>query len=84
MLLITDGADGRTGVEVRNADVNLTHSHACRAIVPGQRLSWDARFDGVQDDLHLPPGHPLVRGVGRGRYTRCLGESSGVCSICSC
>ena len=64
MLLITDGADGRSGVEVRNADVNLT----TLARVPRDRAraatGWDARFDGVQTTLHLPPGHRLFAAWG--------------------
>jgi len=64
MLLITDGADGRTGVEVRNAEVNLT----TLARVPRDRAraatGWDARFDGVQTMLHLPPGHRLFAAWG--------------------
>jgi hypothetical protein len=64
MMLITDGADGRTGVEVRNAGVNLT----TLARVPRDRASavtgWDARFDGVQTTLHLPPGHRLLAAWG--------------------
>ena len=64
MLLITDGADGRTGVEVRNANVNLT----TLARVPRDRAraatGWDAHFDGVQTTLHLPPGHRLFAAWG--------------------
>ena len=64
MLLITDGAEGRTGVEVRNAEVNLT----TLARVPRDRVraatGWDARFDGVQTVLHLPPGHRLFAAWG--------------------
>src|SRR4030095_6013228 len=64
MMLITDGADGRTGVEVRNAGVNLT----TLARVPRDRAravtGWDARFEGVQTTLHLPPGHRLLAAWG--------------------
>ena len=60
MMLITDGADGRTGVEVRNAGVELT----TLARVPRDgalaATGWDARFDNVQTTLHLPPGHRLA------------------------
>ncbi|HEV8332931.1 MAG TPA: hypothetical protein VGQ22_16015 [Steroidobacteraceae bacterium] len=60
MMLITDGADGRTGVEVRNAGVELT----TLARVPRDgalaATGWDARFDNVQTTLHLPPGHRLL------------------------
>jgi len=64
MMLITDGADGRTGVEVRSANVSLT----TLARVPRDRArtvtGWDARFDAVQTILHLPPGHRLLAAWG--------------------
>jgi hypothetical protein len=63
-LLITDGADGRTGVETRNADVNLTT--LARVPRDGARAAtgWDARFDDVRATLHLPPGHRLLAAWG--------------------
>lgn len=64
MMLITDGAEGRTGVEVRNAGVQLT----TLARVPRDgalaATGWDARFDNVQTTLHLPPGHRLLAAWG--------------------
>ncbi len=64
LMLITDGADGRTGVEVRNANVDLT----TLARVPRDRAraatGWDARFDNVRTLLHLPPGHRLLAAWG--------------------
>ena len=64
MLLITDGADGRTGVEVRNADVDLT----TLARVPRNQAravtGWDAHFDNVWTTLNLPPGHRLLAAWG--------------------
>jgi hypothetical protein len=64
LMLITDGADGRTGVEVRNANVDLT----TLARVPRARASaatgWDAHFDNVRTVLHLPPGHRLLAAWG--------------------
>jgi hypothetical protein len=64
MMLVTDGADGRTGVEVRNAAVNLTT--LARVPRDGARAAtgWDARFDGVETTLHLPPGHRLLAAWG--------------------
>jgi hypothetical protein len=64
MLLITDGADGRTGVEVRNAEVNLT----TLARVPRDRAraatGWDARFDGVADPVASAARSSIVRRMG--------------------
>ena len=64
MLLITDGAAGRTGVETRNADVMLTT--LARVPRDGARSAtgWDARFDDVDTTLHLPPGHRLLAAWG--------------------
>jgi hypothetical protein len=64
MMLITDGTDGRTGVEVRNADVELTT--LARVPRAGARAAtgWDARFDDVRTILHLPPGHRLLAAWG--------------------
>lgn len=64
LMLITDGADGRTGVEVRNAGVDLTT--LARVPRDGARAAtgWDARFDDVQTLLYLPPGHRLLAAWG--------------------
>ena len=64
MLLITDGAEGRTGVEVRNAEVNLTTLARVPRASARAATGWDARFDGVQTVLHLPPGHRLFAAWG--------------------
>jgi hypothetical protein len=64
MLLITDGADGRTGVEMRNADVNLTTLSRVPRAGARAATGWDARFDSVSTTLHLPPGHRLLAAWG--------------------
>jgi hypothetical protein len=64
MMLITDGADGRTGVEVRNAQVNLTTLARVPRGDARAATGWDARFDNVQTTLHLPPGHRLLAAWG--------------------
>lgn len=64
MMLITDGADGRTGVEVRNAEVNLTTLARVPRSDARSATGWDARFDSVQTTLHLPPGHRLLAAWG--------------------
>lgn len=64
MMLITDGTDGRTGVEVRNADVNLTTLARVPRSDARAATGWDARFENVQTTLHLPPGHRLLAAWG--------------------
>ncbi len=64
MMLITDGSDGRTGVEVRNAEVNLTTLARVPRGDARAATGWDARFDNVQTTLHLPPGHRLLAAWG--------------------
>lgn len=64
MMLITDGAAGRTGVEVRNADVDLTALARVPRNAARAATGWDARFDDVQTLLHLPPGHRLLAAWG--------------------
>ncbi len=64
-LLVTAGdAEGETGVELRQADVNLeatTRSGAFRSLpVTG----WDARFSSVVATLFLPPGSKLLAAPG--------------------
>jgi hypothetical protein len=64
LMLITDGADGRTGVEVRNASVDLTTlAHVPRGSARAA-TGWDAHFDNVRTYLHLPPGHRLLAAWG--------------------
>src|SRR5688572_780165 len=64
MLLITDGAQGRTGVEVRNADVDLTTLARVPRDEARAATGWDARFDNVWTTLNLPPGHRLLAAWG--------------------
>ena len=63
-MLITDGADGRTGVEVRTPNLEVT---ALSRLEPNGALpatGWDARFENVAATLHLPPGHRLLAAWG--------------------
>jgi hypothetical protein len=64
MMLITDGTDGRTGVEIRNAGVELTTLARVPRDGAVAATGWDARFDNVQTTLHLPPGHRLLAAWG--------------------
>jgi hypothetical protein len=64
-LLITAGQDeGRTGIEVRQSNVNV--EAIGRADTRGSLpvTGWDSRFVGVQALLNLPPGHKLLMAPG--------------------
>jgi hypothetical protein len=63
-MLITDGAQGRTGIEVRTPALQVTT--LARVAVDGAQpvTGWDARFENVSTTLHLPPGHRLLAAWG--------------------
>src|SRR5882672_3173151 len=61
-----DAKDGtRTGVELRTPTVQLTtiaRGSASSGAVPAS--GWTTRFDAVQGQLFLPPGHRLLAAIG--------------------
>jgi hypothetical protein len=63
-MLITDGAQGRTGVEIRTPAVEVTT--LARVEMSGSQpvTGWDARFESFRTTLHLPPGHRLLAAWG--------------------
>jgi hypothetical protein len=64
-LLITNGsAQGQTGVEVRqtNVDLEALGRSDTRGTMPV--TGWDARFADVEATLNLPPGHKLLTAPG--------------------
>ena len=64
-LLVTAGADGRAGIELRQPQLNLTtvaRKPAGSGVMPA--TGWDGRFDRVVGKLHLPPGHLLLAALG--------------------
>ena len=64
-LLITNGeADGQTGVEVRqtNVDLEALARSNTRGALPV--TGWDARFAQVEATLNLPPGNKLLTAPG--------------------
>ena len=64
-LLITEGQDeGRTGIEVRESEVDV--EAIGRADTRGSMpvTGWDSRFVGVETLLNLPPGHKLLMAPG--------------------
>ncbi|MBD8526752.1 hypothetical protein [Pseudomarimonas arenosa] len=64
-LLITEGADGQTGVEWRAPRVNLSaslrHTQPDRPLPAG---GWDIRFDRIDTTLNLPFGYRLLAAPG--------------------
>ena len=66
--LVTDGADGQTGIEVRDRALNV--QTLARIIDPGASLGvsgWVEQFDDVDMDLSLPPGYRLLAAPGADR-----------------
>ena len=64
-LLVTEGADGRAGVELRQPQLNLTtvaRKESGGGAMPA--TGWDGRFDRVTGTLNLPPGHRLLAAIG--------------------
>jgi len=64
-LLVTEGADGRAGVELRQPQLNLTtvaRKESGGGAMPA--TGWDGRFDRVTGTINLPPGHRLLAAIG--------------------
>ena len=64
-LLVTEGAEGRAGVELRQPRLNLTtvaRKESGSGAMPA--TGWDGRFDRVTGTLNLPPGHRLIAAIG--------------------
>ncbi|HET9472313.1 MAG TPA: hypothetical protein VFO82_00370, partial [Steroidobacteraceae bacterium] len=63
-LLVTAGAGGGSGVELRQPTLALTTvaRKTAGSVMPA--TGWDQRFDRVVGKLHLPPGHLLIAAVG--------------------
>ena len=64
-LLITQGqAEGQTGVEVRQTEVDLAALGRSNTRGAMPVTGWDTRFSDVAATLHLPPGHKLLTAPG--------------------
>ena len=64
-LLVTEGADGEAGLELRTPDLALTT--VARKAGGGGAMpatGWDNRFERVDGTLNLPPGHRLIAAIG--------------------
>lgn len=63
-LLVTEGGEGRTGLELRQPLVNLTTVARADASRAMSATGWSSRFDKVTGVLHLPAGHRLIAATG--------------------
>jgi hypothetical protein len=64
-LLVTEGSEGRVGVELRQPQLNLTaiaRKNSGSGAMPA--TGWEGRFERVGGTLHLPPGHRLIAAPG--------------------
>lgn len=63
-MLVTVGTEGRTGLELRQPQLQLMA--VARTPVRGSMpaTGWNQRFDSVSGSLHLPPGHRLIAVLG--------------------
>ena len=64
-LLVTDGSEGRVGIELREPHLNLStisRKENGRGAMPA--TGWDGRFDRVSGTLNLPAGHRLIAAIG--------------------
>jgi hypothetical protein len=63
-LLVTVGADGQSGLELRQPQLQLTAVARISAGGAMPSTGWNQRFDSVNGSLHLPPGHRLIAVLG--------------------
>ncbi len=61
---MTEGANGASGVELRQPKLALTTIARKTAGSAMPATGWDQRFDRVVGKLHLPPGHRLIAALG--------------------
>jgi len=64
-LLVTEGAEGRAGVELREPQLYLTtvaRKDSGGGAMPA--TGWDSRFDRVTGTFNLPVGHRLIAAIG--------------------
>jgi hypothetical protein len=62
--LVTEGGEGRAGIELRRPRVDLTTVARAAAGRAMPATGWDSRFDQVAGTLHLPAGHRLIAATG--------------------
>jgi len=80
-LLVTASAGGRTGLEVRAAQLFLTTVSRVPAHGSMPATGWNQRFDKAGGHLHLPPGHRLIAALGADEAPRSWFERWGLWSV---
>jgi hypothetical protein len=81
-LLVTEGGEGRAGVELREPHLNLTT--VARKDSGGGSMpatGWDGRFDRVTGTLNLPVGHRLIAAIGTDSAPRSWWERWGLWNV---
>jgi len=81
-LLVTEGGEGRAGVELREPHLNLTtvsRKEAGGGAMPA--TGWDGRFDRVAGTLNLPVGHRLIAAIGTDSAPRSWWERWGLWNV---
>ncbi len=63
-LLVTEGGEGRAGIELRLPRLNLQTVARAAAGRTMPATGWVSRFDQVNGTLHLPAGHRLIAATG--------------------
>jgi len=80
-LLVTAGAEGRTGLELRNPSLSLVTVSRVERGSGMPATGWDQRFDQVSGSLHLPPGHRLIAAPGTDEAPGSWFEGWGLWSV---
>jgi hypothetical protein len=81
-LLVTEGKEGRAGVELREPQLSLTtvaRKESGGGAMPA--TGWDSRFDRVTGTLNLPVGHRLIAAVGTDGAPRSWWERWGLWNV---
>jgi hypothetical protein len=81
-LLVTRGAQGRAGVELRQPQLALStvsRKESGSGAMPA--TGWDSRFEKVSGELHLPPGHRLLAAIGADAAPTSWWESWGLWNV---
>lgn len=63
-MLITDGDEQRTGIELRTPEVSIETLSRTVNASSQPATGWDTRFERVNAILHLAPGHRLIAAWG--------------------
>jgi hypothetical protein len=79
--LLVTGEAGRTGLELRTPKLSITAVARTAAGGSMPATGWNQRFDSVNGELHLPPGHRLIAAMGADEAPDSWFERWGLWSI---